>query len=102
MKTLGVVVMCVAMTGCAGMGRLCDETRLDAVASHTSHPFAGRPFGEPEEEDALNTIGAVGRCTVGRGYVDLGLGRKIGGDTGFYGPGLTGTVNVGVTLWRSQ
>jgi hypothetical protein len=98
------VAMCSAvlvLSGCSTIGGVCDETRIEARYSHVSHPFAGPPFGPKEEEDALDTIGPMGRCTVGRGYVEIGTGWKLG-DGGFYGPGLTGTMNIGMVLWESK
>lgn len=91
----------LALSGCSVVGKLCDEKRIDLEYTHVSHPFAGWPFGPENEEDAVHTIGPMGRCTMGRGYVDMGVGRKIV-ESGFYGPELTGTVNVGVTLWSSK
>lgn len=101
MKTLIVIGLAVMASGCSVMGGMCDETRVDLQYTHVSHPLAGAPFGPKEEEDALHTLGPMGRCTVGRGYVDLGVGYKLR-DAGFYGPELTGTVNVGVNLWNSS
>ena len=79
-------------TGCAGM-------RLEV--EHTSHPLAGPPFGERSEEDSLNTVNVIKRIQKGRVYAETGLGYKIG-DGGFYGPDLTATVRVGVSLEPSK
>lgn len=79
-------------TGCAGM-----RVELE----HTSHPFAGPPFGDRSEEDSLNTLNVVKSYQKGRFYTDVALGKKIG-NGGFYGPDLTATVRVGISLEPSK
>ena len=98
---LASALLALSSSGCTSVRSVCDESRVDFQYTHVSHPFAGWPFGPEDEEDAVHTIGPVARCTVGRGYVDLGAGRKIT-ESGFYGPNLTGTVNIGVNLWSSR
>lgn len=85
--------------GCGTVGRMCDEARVGLEYEHVSHPFAGYPFGAAVEEDALHTVGTIGRCSMGRTYLEGGVGYKVR-DGGFYGPDLTGVVRVGVTLWK--
>jgi|ERR1044072_80997 hypothetical protein len=99
-RALAVAIL-GALTGCSVIGRMCDEKQVALQYTHVSHPFAGWPFGEKDEEDAVHTVGPVGRCTHGRSYVDIGVGYKVR-EAGFYGPEVTGTVNVGITLWKSQ
>ncbi len=101
MNRILIVGMMLGLGGCAGAGHVCDEMSLRGEYEHVSHPFAGFPFGAKDEEDALHTIGTVGRCSMGRGYVELGTGYKLR-EAGFYGPELTGTVRVGVELWKSR
>lgn len=99
MKVLILGLTVLALGGCASVGRMCDEAGVGLEYEHVSHPFAGYPFGEAVEEDALHTAGVVGRCSMGRTYLEGGMGYKVR-DGGFYGPDLTGVVRVGVTLWR--
>jgi hypothetical protein len=101
MKRILIFTASLALSGCSTVGRVCDEASLGAEYEHVSHPFAGYPFGEKVEEDALHTVGTIGRCSMGRAYVEGGVGYKVR-DGGFYGPDLTGTLRVGVTLWESK
>lgn len=98
MKRIFVVGLMLMTSGCA-LTEHCDSMSLRIEHEHVSHPLAGYPFGPASEEDALDHVGPVGRCTVGRGYVDMNLGWKIG-DGGFYGPRLTGGVRIGVEIWK--
>ena len=67
---------------------------LKVEVEHVSHPFAGFPFGPPNEEDYLNVAQAcLGREGSGW-YVEHCLGYKIG-ETGFYGPKLSYIGRVG-------
>lgn len=89
----------LALSGCSVIGGVCDQAQISVEYTHVSHPLAGAPFGPRTEEDALHTVGPVGRCDMGRAYVEGGLGYKVR-DGGFYGPDLTGSFNVGVKLWE--
>lgn len=96
-----ITVLASFLSGCATIGGYCDEQRIAAEYDHTSHPLAGWPLGEKNEEDALHQVSVLGRCTHGVGYAEIGMGYKIR-EAGFYGPEMTGTVRVGVTLWRRE
>lgn len=98
MKTITLAAV-VLLSGCSTVGRVCDEIQINEEYEHVSHPLAGYPFGEAVEEDALHTLNTIGRCSMGRTYIEGGLGYKIR-DGGFYGPDLTGTLRVGVNLWK--
>lgn len=87
-----ILVLINMCSGCTGM-------RVEV--EHTSHPLAGPPFGPRSEEDSLNTINVVKRVEKGRFYAEGGLGYKFD-DGGFYGPPLTATVRVGVSLEPSK
>lgn len=100
-RTILVLVGMVGLGGCSVMGGVCDEAQVNLQYTHISHPLAGWPFGEKSEEDAVHSVGPLARCTRGRGYLEGGVGWKVK-ESGFYGPELTGTLNVGVTLWRSR
>lgn len=99
-RILATAIMAV-VTGCASTGGICDGKQLAAETSHTSHVSAGPPIGPKEEEDSLDTIGLVGRCTRGHVYVETGLGYKFR-EGGFYGPEDIFTIRVGTVLWKSQ
>jgi hypothetical protein len=87
-KTLIIPVVAILVTACSGM-----RVELE----HTSHPFAGPPFGPRSEEDSLDTLNVIKSFKTGRVSVDLGLGRKLG-DGGFYGPRTTATARISVSL----
>jgi hypothetical protein len=88
-KTI-LLVAALLFTGCAS---------VRAEWEHTSHPFAGPPFGPTNEEDNLDTINIIGRRQMGHAYVEMGVGYKLA-DGGFDGPELTFTSRFGVELWR--
>ena len=93
---LAIIGVAVALTGCAHF----DSIRLEE--EHVSHPFAGPPFGPPNEEDCLDHVVLLGRYVFEHNlYVDMGLGYKYV-DEGLYGPKLSGTVRVGGYLWKRQ
>lgn len=94
---IAITILVVLCTAC---------TYLRTEVEHVSHPFAGRPFGPPSQEDALNQANAcLGKETSSNvralWYVENCLGYKIG-DTGFYGPTLTYTGRVGVKFSLSR
>lgn len=96
-KTL-IAAMAIYLSGCAST----QPTSCDAVYEHVSHPFAGPPFSPQYEEDWLDNLGGVCRWeSGGRVYTELGLGYVLS-DGGFKGPNLTGSVHVGVHLWKSK
>lgn len=84
-----IVIAAIALTGCSS---------LQVELEHTSHPFAGPPFGPTSEEDSLNTVNVIARRQTGSVYAEMGLGYKTN-DGGFHGPELTFTSRVGVMLW---
>ncbi len=73
-------------------------TSLSLEGAHTSHPFAGPPFGPKSEEDSLNSVNACAQREKGRYYLEQCVGYKIG-DGGFFGPRLIYTARAGVR-WR--
>lgn len=89
MRALMILAATIALSGC---------TSLRAEWEHTSHPFAGEPFGPANEEDVLDTANLIARRQSGRFYTEAGLGWKLA-DGGFYGPELTFTYRAGVELW---
>lgn len=99
MKRIILIFGLGLVSGCSVIGGLCDEAKVSVEYTHISHPFAGAPFGPAVEEDAVHTAGPIGRCERGRGYVEVGTGWKLR-QGGFYGPDLTGTLNIGMTLWE--
>ncbi len=100
MKALMGMTAIILLSGCSTMGSFCDESKLSLEYSHTSHPMAGRPFeSQYGSEDTLDTLGPNLRCERDGVYIDSTLGYKIYRN-GFEGPGLTGSLNVGVTLWE--
>src|SRR5262245_19416623 len=63
--------------------------------AETSHPFAGRPFTDPSDEDCARRVNAGLGYESARGwYVEGAAGYKTK-RCGFVGPRLTGDVRVG-------
>lgn len=83
---IAALLSVVLMSGC---------TYATVELRHTSHPFAGPPFGPKSEEDSLNTANAcAGRSKAGI-FLEHCLGYKLS-DGGFYGPEVTYDVRAGV------
>jgi hypothetical protein len=85
----------------------CTTLHPDSVRTefeHISHPLAGWPINASNNEDALTQANVIARWQSGRFYVENGLGWNVQGEHGggFYGPGLTYTVRVGVELWSRK
>jgi len=97
MKRIIIVVSLLSLNGCA-LTNHCDSRSIRLEYEHVSHPFAGPPFGPVNEEEWLDHAGPVGRCQVGKGYVEGTLGYKLN-DGGLDGPKITGGIRVGVELW---
>ena len=75
------------ITGCANYAFV--------EAAETSHPLAGRPFGDPSEEDCARRVNAgLGREWPSGWYAEAAAGYKLK-RCGFFGPRLTGDVRVG-------
>lgn len=82
-----VVLAALSLAGCVNYGSL--------EMAHSSHPFAGEPFGDRTEEDSFNRANAcIGHDNSSGWYAESCLGYKIG-DGGFYGPRLTFDGRVG-------
>jgi hypothetical protein len=95
----GLIAVALALSGCV--------TAPDSVSTeieHVSHPLAGWPVSASNTEDALSQANVIARWQIGRVYVEHGIGYNLQGrdGSGFYGPGLTYTGRVGVTLWSRQ
>lgn len=96
-KTIALLAAAIALTGCS--------VAPDSVSTeleHVSHPLAGWPVSASNTEDALTQVNIIARWQTGRLYVEHGIGWNVQGENGggFYGPGLTYTGRVGVTLWN--
>jgi len=94
-----IAIAALALTGCVSM-----PDRINAELEHVSHPLAGWPINASSNEDGLTQANLIARWQTGRFYVEHGLGWNVQGQNGggFYGPELTYTGRVGVTLWSKQ
>lgn len=92
-----ILVVAAILSGCASI--VPDAVRGEW--SHTSHVFAGPPFGPKYEEDSLDTANVIARWQNGRLYSEIGVGYKLA-DGGFFGPDLTFTSRIGVELWKKD
>lgn len=99
-RAIGLTATVLIAQGCMTVN-VCDRTTIGTEYEHVSHPLAGWPQGDRDEEDALHQLNGIGRCEMGRGYVEGGVGWKVR-NGGFYGPEMTGTIRVGVRLWESK
>lgn len=93
---LSAGIACLLLTGC-GAVPICEKQSVRSEYEHVSHLTAGPPFGPAWEEDSLDQISIIGRCSNGRTYVEMGLGYVLT-DGGFYGPDETFTGRVGYYL----
>jgi hypothetical protein len=83
------ILLVWAMQGCSIL-----PTGAQTYWAHTSHPFAGPPFGPTDEEDSLDTFNGDLFWENESWFFELGMGYKLA-DGGFYGPKLTGNVRTG-------
>lgn len=82
---IAAALLALCLTGC---------TYATIEARHTSHPFAGPPFGPRTDEDSLNTVNACIGVERGSWFAENCLGYKLG-EGGFYGPPVTYDARVG-------
>lgn len=75
----------------------CEKQSVRTEYEHVSHLTAGPPFGPKSEEDSLNQLSVIGRCSNGRAYAEIGIGYQLS-DGGFYGPDEIFTGRVGYYL----
>jgi hypothetical protein len=74
------------MSGCANYATV--------EIAHSSHPFAGKPFGPRTDEDSLDRLNAcAGRDRAGW-FVETCIGYKLR-DAGFVGPSVTFDGRIG-------
>jgi len=88
-QVAALVVIALALAGC--------EVAPAAIyleAEHTSHPFAGEPFGPASEEDGLTVANFGAEWVHGNAYLQSGLGWKLAHE-GFKGPDLTFNIRAG-------
>lgn len=86
-------IACLLLTGCSTVP-FCEKQSVRSEYEHVSHVTAGPPFGPQSEEDWLDQVSIIGRCTRGRTYVEMGFGYVLT-NGGFYGPDETFTGRVG-------
>lgn len=86
MKRLAVI-SCLLLTGC-GTVPFCDKQSVRSEYEHISHWTVGPPFGPQSEEDWIDQVSLIGRCTRGRAYAEIGVGYILT-NGGFYGPDET-------------
>jgi hypothetical protein len=84
-----LISICPTLVGCTALG---------VEYGHTSHPFAGPPFGPDGMEDTLDAIYVNGRYEYGRFYVDSAVGYKVT-DGGLTGPKVVWSGRFGVMLY---
>jgi hypothetical protein len=77
-------IVCLLIAGC-GSVPFCDKKSVRTEYEHVSHLSAGPPFGPQWEEDSIDQVLLIGRCTNGRAYAEIGVGYILT-DGGFYGP----------------
>lgn len=96
-RIAALLAAALALTGCSVA-----PDRVSTELEHVSHPLAGWPVSASNTEDALTQVNIIARWQTGRFYVEHGLGWNVQGENGggFYGPGLTYTGRIGVTLWN--
>jgi hypothetical protein len=90
-------IICLALAGC-GSVPFCEKQSIRTEYEHLSHLTAGPPFGPQDEEDSLDQISLIGRCTQGRAYIEMGIGYRLI-DNGFYGPDEIFTGRAGYYLF---
>lgn len=100
MKRIIAIASVALLAGCSSLPM--QSIRLEA--EHVSHPLAGWPVNDSNNEDALTQVNVLKRYENHRFYVEHGIGWNLQGEHGggFYGPGLTYTARVGVVLWGRQ
>lgn len=89
-------LVCLLMAGC-GSVPFCEKQSLRTEYEHISHVLAGPPFGPQSEEDSLDQVLLIGRCTNSRAYAEVGIGYKLT-EGGFHGPDELFTGRVGYYL----
>lgn len=89
-KQLAIALAALQLAGCMTL-----PDYAGSEIEHISHPFAGPPFGPPDEEDTLNHLKGFAGWRKGRCYAELFVGYRLN-DGGFYGPKLTGGGSFGV------
>lgn len=93
-------IVCLLLAGC-GSVPICDKQSVRTEYEHVSHLTAGPPFGPQDEEDSLDQISIIGRCSRGRTYAEMGIGYRLT-DGGFYGPDEIFTGRVGHYLFGEE
>jgi hypothetical protein len=93
---VSAVISCLILTGC-GTVPFCEKQSVRSEYEHISHLSAGPPFGPESEEDSLDQLSVIGRCSNGRAYAEIGIGYRLR-DGGFYGPDDMFTGRVGYYL----
>ena len=93
---LSMGIVCLLLAGCGSMP-FCEKQSVRTEYEHVSHLTAGPPFGPKSEEDSLNQLSVIGRCSNGRAYAEIGIGYQLS-DGGFYGPDEIFTGRVGYYL----
>lgn len=95
-----VAIFAVIVATCSGCASVA-PTRLDACATHVSHPLRGWPTGPATEEDSLDTVGVCGEWEVGRVTIDQSLGYKYV-DGGFNGDDFVYLGRFRFKLWERR
>lgn len=94
MRVLGIA--CLLLAGCSSVP-FCEKQSVRTEYEHISHWSAGPPFDSRSEEDWIDQVSLIGRCSRGRAYTEVGVGYVFT-DGGFYGPDETFTGRVGYYL----
>jgi len=93
---VSVGVVCLLLAGC-GSVPFCNTPSLRTEYEHISHLSVGPPFGPQSEEDWIDQVSLIGRCSKGRAYAEIGVGYILT-NGGFYGPEDTFTGRAGYYL----
>ncbi len=94
-KKIGIVLLTVALGGCAAMPQ-----SILYEAGHTSHASAGWPFGPCGEEAGYTAAGVMARWRKGPAYIDAGFMANLQGRDGggFRGPAEIFQVRFGIEV----
>lgn len=87
-----LVLLLLCAASLAGMGGCANYASIEVA--HTSHPFAGPPFGDRHDEDSLDRVNACVGRDRGGWFAEGCIGYKYA-EGGFYGPKVSFDGRIG-------